>query len=480
MSSILIIDDEIHTCTLLRKILIKEGFDVDATMSGSTALKMIKEKHYQVVFCDYRLKDKEKDGATLSQEIHLLNPQTAIIIMTGYPDVRIAIQFIKNGVYDYVTKPLNAEQVIMLANKASRHVINTYGNNTMVNVPAPSFVEISTVVNAKGQLSESGHVVGNSIASKEMHQQIELVAPTNYSVIIFGETGTGKESVARLIHSRSKRSTKSFVALDCGSLTNELAASELFGHEKGSFTGAISAKIGAFQEANGGTLFLDEVSNLSYPIQVALLRVMQERVVRPVGSSLEIPVDIRIIVASNENLAHGIKQGKFREDLFYRLNEFTVIVPPLRNRLEDLPLFIETFVKETEQELRRKAGPITQELMEYFMSYNWPGNIRELKNMIRRACLLTPDNNPIDLQILPEEMADAHKPVYTKKPDKAKQPDKEENLNLKAIAKQAEQEKIMTVLREVKFNKTKAARMMNIDRKTLYNKLQLLDIKLKI
>lgn len=350
----------------------------------------------------------------------------------------------------------------------------------MVNVPAPSFVEISTVVNAKGQLSESGHVVGNSIASKEMHQQIELVAPTNYSVIIFGETGTGKESVARLIHSRSKRSTKSFVALDCGSLTNELAASELFGHEKGSFTGAISAKIGAFQEANGGTLFLDEVSNLSYPIQVALLRVMQERVVRPVGSSLEIPVDIRIIVASNENLAHGIKQGKFREDLFYRLNEFTVIVPPLRNRLEDLPLFIETFVKETEQELRRKAGPITQELMEYFMSYNWPGNIRELKNMIRRACLLTPDNNPIDLQILPEEMADAHKPVYTKKPDKAKQPDKEENLNLKAIAKQAEQEKIMTVLREVKFNKTKAARMMNIDRKTLYNKLQLLDIKLKI
>jgi two-component system response regulator HydG len=477
MSSILIIDDEIHTCTLLRKILMKEGFDVDATMSGNTALKMIKEKHYQVVFCDYRLKDKEKDGATLSQEINLLNPQTAIIIMTGYPDVRMAIQFIKNGVYDYITKPMDAEQIVMLANKAAQHVSNTFGKNMMVSTPAAPTIEVSTSVNAKGQLSESGHVFGNSDTAKEMHQQIDLVAPTNYSVIIFGETGTGKESVARLIHTRSKRKDKPFVALDCGSLTNELAASELFGHEKGAFTGAIGTKTGAFQEANGGTLFLDEISNLSYPVQIALLRVMQERVVRPVGSSIEIPIDIRIIVASNENLATGITQGKFREDLFYRLNEFTVTVPPLRKRLEDLPLFIDTFVKETEHELNRKSGPISDELMEYFKSYNWPGNIRELKNMIRRACLLTPANCVMDLEVLPEEMTDLHKPAYTKKPEK--KADKEENLNLKAIAKQAEQEKIMNVLREVKFNKTKAARLMNIDRKTLYNKLQLLDIKLK-
>ncbi|SFD81543.1 two-component system, NtrC family, response regulator HydG [Chitinophaga sp. CF118] len=476
MKNILIIDDEIHTCTLLRKILIKEGFDVDVTMSGSTALKMVKEKHYQVVFCDYRLKDKEKDGATLSREINLLNPHTAIIIMTGYPDVRIAIQFIRNGVYDYITKPLNAEQIVLLANKAYLHVNNIRDNNDPI---ATTVVTISTVVNAQGKLHESEHVFGNSSASKELHQQINLIAPTNYSVIIFGETGTGKESVARLIHSRSKRSTMPFVALDCGSLTNELAASELFGHQKGAFTGAINANTGAFQQANGGTLFLDEVANLSYNIQVALLRVMQERVVRPVGSSIEIPVDIRIIVASNENLPQAISQGKFREDLFYRLNEFTLTVPPLRNRLEDLPLFVETFVKETENELQRKSGPLSPELLAYFNTYSWPGNIRELKNVIRRACLLTPANDTIDLQVLPEEMIDLHKPVQ-KKVEKVNPPVQDNNLNLKAIAKQAEHEKIMTVLREVKFNKTKAARLMNIDRKTLYNKLQLLDIKFKI
>jgi two-component system response regulator HydG len=381
-------------------------------------------------------------------------------------------------VFDYITKPLDAEQIIMLANKAAVHVTNTYGNNLLINAPVTPVVEVSTVVNAKGRLSESGHVFGNSPTSKEMHQQIDLVAPTNYSVIIFGETGTGKESVARLIHNRSKRNNKPFVALDCGSLTNELAASELFGHEKGAFTGAIGAKTGAFQEANGGTLFLDEIANLSYPVQVALLRVMQERVVRPVGSTIEIPVDIRIIVASNENLAQGITQGRFREDLFYRLNEFTVTVPPLRKRIEDLPLFIETFVKETEQDLHRTSGPFSDELMEYLKTYSWPGNIRELKNVVRRACLLTPSGNTIDLQILPEEMTDKLKPIYTKQPEKAEHPAKDD-LNLKEIAKQAEHEKIMNVLREVKFNKTKAARLMNIDRKTLYNKLQSLDIKLK-
>jgi two-component system response regulator HydG len=446
----------------------KEGFDVDVTMSGSTALKMIKEKHYQVVFCDYRLKDKEKDGATLSHEIHLLSPQTAIIIMTGYPDVRIAIQFIKNGAYDYVTKPLHAEQVVLLANKAFLYIANAHGNDTTA-YTTPS----ATSVNAQGKLSETGHVYGTSSASKELNQQISLIAPTNYSVIIFGETGTGKESVARLIHSRSKRCDKPFVALDCGSLTNELAASELFGHEKGSFTGAINTKIGAFQEANGGTLFLDEVANLSYSIQVALLRVLQERMVRPVGSNIETPVDIRIIVASNENLSQAIIQGRFREDLFYRLNEFTLTVPPLRKRLEDLPLFIETFIKETENDLQRKSGPLSPELLEYFKTYNWPGNIRELKNLIRRACLLTPADNTIDLQILPQEMTDVHKPVH-KKVIIQKQPD---DNNLKSIAHQAEHEKIMKVLREVKFNKTKAARLMNIDRKTLYNKLQSLEIK---
>jgi two-component system response regulator HydG len=319
------------------------------------------------------------------------------------------------------------------------------------------------------------YVYGESSGAQELFRQIKLVAPTDYSVIIFGETGTGKESVAHLIHHHSKRSAQPFVALDCGSLSKELAASELFGHEKGSFTGAINTKIGAFEQAHSGTLFLDEVSNLSYDIQVALLRVIQEKVIRRVGSLKEIPVDVRIIVASNEKLSESVQRGKFREDLFHRFNEFTIYIPPLRERQEDLPLFVTAFISQVEKELQKNCGKITSEVWACFQKYSWPGNIRELKNVIRRACLLTPEHQDITMSTLPLEMKEAFSQSYEEDHVGELVAIANEN-DLKTVALQAEYNKIINVLKEVKYNKTKAAQLLNIDRKTLYNKLRLLNI----
>ncbi|UPK70638.1 sigma-54-dependent transcriptional regulator [Chitinophaga filiformis] len=487
MRNILIIDDEINICTLLSKFLGKHGFKVDTTMSGATALKMMKEKTFDLVLCDYRLKDT--DGAQLLQDILQINPRTIVIIITGYTDVRVAVDMVKNGAYDYLSKPLYPDEILNLVHKAFAHMdaerereesmpIRTVNGASTGN----GSVQDSRDSDPDGEMLDKNHkyVYGESNGAKELFRQIKLVAPTDYSVIIFGETGTGKESVAHLIHHHSKRQNQPFVALDCGSLSKELAASELFGHEKGSFTGAINTKIGAFEQAHGGTLFLDEVANLSYDIQVALLRVIQEKVIRRVGSLKEIPIDVRIIVASNEKLSESVAKGRFREDLFHRFNEFTIYIPPLRERVEDLPLFVDAFMRQVERELQKNCGKITNEVWECFSRYNWPGNIRELKNVIRRACLLTPEHEDITLSTLPLEMKESF----------AQQPYEEDHQvnmsgelisitnenDLKTVALQAEYNKIINVLKEVKYNKTKAAQLLNIDRKTLYNKLRLLNI----
>ena len=486
MRNILIIDDEINICTLLSKFLGKHGFKVDTTMSGGTALKMMKEKTFDLVLCDYRLKDT--DGAQLLQDIKLINPRAIVIIITGYTDVRVAVEMVKNGAYDYLSKPLYPDEILNLVHKAFAHMdsekeressmpIRSISNDTTSNGNGSQEVE-----DIGSEVLDKSHkyVYGESVGAKELLRQIKLVAPTDYSVIIFGETGTGKESVAHLIHHHSKRQSQNFVALDCGSLSKELAASELFGHEKGAFTGAINTKIGAFEQAHGGTLFLDEVANLSYDIQVALLRVIQEKVIRRVGSLKEIPIDVRIIVASNEKLSESVQRGRFREDLFHRFNEFTIYIPPLRERVEDLPLFVNAFMKQVERELQKNCGKIDNDVWECFNKYNWPGNIRELKNVIRRACLLTPEHEDITLSTLPLEMKESFsQPSYEE--------DHQVNMtgelisitnenDLKTVALQAEYNKIINVLKEVKYNKTKAAQLLNIDRKTLYNKLRLLNI----
>lgn len=467
MKTILIVDDEIHICTLLTTILTKEGYEVDHSVSGAIALKMVKEKKYDVIFCDYRLKDKEIDGSILSLKIREFSPATGIVVMTGYPDVRVAIQLIKQGIYDYIVKPLSAAQVVLLVQKVLLHqAVMSKEQLPPANPGATG--PVSTYISHRGQLSKFVYGTGNT--SKELHTQIKLIAPTDYSVVILGETGTGKESVAHLIHSQSKRKDKPLVAIDCGSLSRELACSELFGHEKGAFTGAIQAKTGAFQEAHGGTLFLDEIANLSYEVQTALLRTIQERVVRPVGSTKETHVDIRIIVASNEDLQQAVLNGRFRDDLYYRLNEFAINVPPLRERPDDLPLFISTFKQAVEDELERECGPLSDEVLAAFSSYSWPGNIRELKNVMRRICLLSNDKEPISADLLPEELHPA--------PDELPVSTPAGEANLKNVTRQAEYQKILDVLQKVRFNKSQAARLMNIDRKTLYNKLHTLNILL--
>ena len=485
MRNILIIDDEINICTLLSKFLGKHGFKVDTTMSGATALKMMKEKTFDLVLCDYRLKDT--DGAQLLQDILQINPRTIVIIITGYTDVRVAVDMVKNGAYDYLSKPLYPDEILNLVHKAFAHMDSERERES--SMPAVRTANsngstdgtpVSDEPNSEMLDKTHKYVYGESSNARELFRQIKLVAPTDYSVIIFGETGTGKESVAHLIHHHSKRHNQPFVALDCGSLSKELAASELFGHEKGAFTGAINTKIGAFEQAHGGTLFLDEVSNLSYDIQVALLRVIQEKVIRRVGSLKEIPIDVRIIVASNEKLSESVAKGRFREDLFHRFNEFTIYIPPLRERVEDLPLFVDAFIRQVERELQKNCGKITHEVWECFNKYNWPGNIRELKNVIRRACLLTPEHEDITLSTLPLEMKESFS-------QSSYEDDHQVNMagelisitnenDLKTVALQAEYNKIINVLKEVKYNKTKAAQLLNIDRKTLYNKLRLLNI----
>lgn len=476
MKNILIIDDEINICTLLSKFLGKHGFQVESTMSGNAALKMMKEKTFDLVLCDYRLKDT--DGAQLLQDIRQLNPHTIVIIITGYTDVRIAVEMVKNGAYDYLSKPLYPDEILSLVHKAFAHKQAELERSAVQPVDAGSAPEARESLLARDSTGKTDkYVYGESAGAKELIRQIKLVAPTDYCVIIFGETGTGKESVAHLIHHHSKRHNQPFVALDCGSLSKELAASELFGHEKGSFTGAINTKVGAFEQAQGGTLFLDEVSNLSYDIQVALLRVIQEKVIRRVGSMKEIPIDVRIIVASNEKLSESVQRGKFREDLFHRFNEFTIYIPPLRERNEDLQLFITSFVHQVEKELQKKCGKISAEVWECFHQYNWPGNIRELKNVIRRACLLTPEHEDITMSALPLEMKESFSQSFDNDRQATGELVMQANDNdLKTVALQAEYNKIINVLKEVKYNKTKAAQLLNIDRKTLYNKLRLLNI----
>jgi len=316
-----------------------------------------------------------------------------------------------------------------------------------------------------------------------LHEQANIIAGTNYSVLLYGESGTGKEVIASLIHDLSERSHKPFVALDCGTLSRELAGSELFGHVKGSFTGAIQDKEGHFELAEGGTLFLDEVGNLSAGVQAALLRVIQERKFKRVGGNKETPTDVRIIVASNENLNDAYKKGKFREDLYHRLNEFSIHLPSLRERREDIIPLAEFFLERSNEETRKNISGFNEDVLNIFLEYSWPGNLREFRNVVRRAVLLTPTDAKIGVTSLPQEIVH-HIPAHHTPASPFEQPMHQfeglaphpENFPnkdlLKGAASRAEFYTIMSVMQQVNFNKKKAAELLKIDRKTLYNKLK--------
>jgi two-component system, NtrC family, response regulator HydG len=468
MKRILIADDDVDICLLLSRYLSKNGFEATTASSGKKALEFIIKEPFDLLISDFRLGDM--DGLEMLAKVKEINSALPVIIMTGYSDIRAAVKIIKMGAVDYVTKPLFPEEILHTINKTLEQ--------------AESKTKNPTVVTSKKTTLGNNFVVGESPQAKELYRQIDLVAPTNYSVIITGESGTGKESVALAIHNQSLRKGKPFIAMDCGSLSKELAGSELFGHEKGAFTGALFSKPGHFELANGGTLFLDEVANLSYEVQVSLLRVVQERKVKRIGGTKEIDLDVRIIVASNENLYDAFQKGKFREDLYHRFNEFTITMPPLRERGKDIMIFATHFLSNSNHELNKNILGFSEDVVNSFLTYPWPGNLRELKNVIKRAALLT-DNDTIHSKALPLEISNHSKLIF-KDNMHAASPVAAGGIgvmggaarfgggapNLKNIALEAEYETIINVLKQVNFNKTRAAQILNIDRKTLYNKMK--------
>ena len=464
--SILIIDDDTDMCALLTRFLTKNGYIVDSAHSGNKGLEKFKTGKFDIVLCDYRLGDK-KDGKDILIEIKQQNPDTIVLIITGYSDIKTAVDVIKAGAYDYITKPLIPDEVLNVLKAALNEDADT-SDATIINN------NTDNNRNKKNNTVNPEFLVGEAGATKALYHQIEIVAPTNYSIILHGESGTGKEVIAKTIHDLSSRKSKPFIAMDCGTLSKELAGSELFGHIKGAFTGAINDKEGHFELANGGTLFLDEVANLSPEIQASLLRVIQERKFKRIGGVKEMEVDVRIIVATNENLQDAYRNGKFREDLYHRFNEFSIDLPPLRNRKDDIPLFAAFFLQKTNKELNKLVEGFEDEVMKMFIQYSWPGNLREFRNVIRRSVLLT-NQGKITAATLPIEITGfinnnlANSTVTKALVDISLKPI---TLDLKDTASKAEYEAIMQVLKEVNFNKTKAAEMLNIDRKTLYNKIK--------
>lgn len=480
MQKIFIIDDDRDICLLLNRFLTRHGYQVIEAHSGKKALDMLEATEPALVMCDFRLEDMT--GGEILLKIKERYPQLPVIIMTGYSDIKIAVDVMKSGAYDYVVKPLFPDEILLTLRKVLNNGDIAYTPGKPVSAAAE---QPRKEKKGSPQLS-SEHVSGDSEVFKNIMRQIELVAPTNYSIIIHGESGSGKEVIANEIHIRSKRKGKPFVAIDCGALSKELAGSELFGHEKGSFTGAMNQKMGSFEVANGGTIFLDEIGNLSYEIQVSLLRVVQERKMRRVGGTRDIDLDVRIIVASNEKLWDMAKRGKFREDLYHRFNEFSFDVPPLRERREDIMLFANHFLHLTNEELGKNMTGFSKEVEEIFKNYIWHGNLRELKNVVKRSVLLS-DGEYVEVKTLPFEISNYAKlqfdvtpeppgAIQFVEPTAATQDEKprvwSEHMNLKEASIDAEYETIVQALKKVNFNKSKAAKLLNIDRKTLYNKMK--------
>jgi two-component system response regulator HydG len=485
MKKIVVVDDEADICFLLKRFLSKNDFIVETAQNGKDGLALIESVSPDLVMTDFRLGDIT--GTELLTAIKSKRPHVPVLIITGYSDIKVAVNVMKLGAYDYITKPLFPDEILVTVKKAIADAENAKNEQQQYTVAeiAPDAPAGSKPARRGYSKSKAGYVLGNSDVSDNLFKQVDLVAPTNFSVIIYGESGSGKEAIAQEIHNRSRRKDMPFVAMDCGAISKELAGSELFGHEKGSFTGALQTKIGHFEMANGGTLFLDEVSNLSYEIQVALLRVVQERKMRRIGGSKEIDLDVRIIVASNERLLDAAKNGKFREDLYYRFNEFTIEVPALRNRKDDLMLFANTFLQSTNLELNKNVQGFSDDVVDDFLNYSWPGNLRELKNVIKRSTLLS-DGDLIEEKALPFEIVNYRKLKDLDEETVISSPapagitvdiDTDDSKpSLKTVANEAEYDMIMQVLRDVNFNKSKAARLLNIDRKTLYNKMKQFDI----
>ena len=435
MLSILIVEDDITFSLMLTTWLGKKGFVVRSSSSVSDAKRRLGEEAFDLVISDLRLPDS--DGIDLLKWLKSTHPSLPLIMMTSYAEIQTAVQAMKLGAADYIAKPLNPDELLGKIRELA-HV----EEKAPARVPVPSAPDL--------------YIEGQSQAARQLYEHVRLVAPTDMSVLVTGASGTGKEYIARRIHEQSNRSKAPFVAVDCGAIPKELAASEFFGHVKGSFTGAIENKTGAFVAAQGGTIFLDEIGNLTYEVQVQLLRALQERKVKPIGSNQEIAINVRLISATNENLRQAIEKGDFREDLYHRINEFTIRIPDLKGRKEDLLLFANHFLDLANSELQKDIIGFDNDTMQLFQSYSWPGNLRQMKNVIKYATLLA-TGRYITRKELPEELTEnllSHA-----------------NIQLKNV--EHERDLIRKALQECGNNKTRAAQLLGIDRKTLYNKLKI-------
>lgn len=445
MSHILIVEDDLTFATMMQTWLRKKGFDVDRVSSVSAAARQLTDTpSFDLILSDLRLPDH--DGLFLLEWMRKHNLRIPFIVMTSYAEVQNAVLAMKTGASDYIAKPVQPDILLQKIRDA-------------LSTPEPAPTPQPAVPTPEAKVQEPTadvprYIEGKSEASRQLYEYVGLVAPTPMSVLILGASGTGKEYVARRIHELSPRHNKPFFALDCGAIPKEVAASEFFGYVKGTFTGATTDKTGAFVEANGGTLFLDEVGNLSYDVQVQLLRALQERKVRPLGGAHEIDVDIRLVCATNGDLASLVADGQFREDLYHRINEFTIYMPELKDRGADIFLFADLFIKHANADLGRDVIGLDDKASERIASYAWPGNLRELNNVMRRATLLAKGKH-IGLSELERSMA----------PSTPTEP-------LALHDEQTEQQRIEAALRATGGNKSKAAQLLAVDRKTLYNKMK--------
>ena len=455
MPHILIVEDDIAFGTMLQTWLRKKGFEVDKATSVGAAVKLLVDNAADLVLSDLRLPDH--DGLRLLKWMRDHNNNAPFIVMTNYAEVQNAVLAMKSGAADYIAKPVQPD-ILLQKIKDALSAANAQPVQTVATPTAPDKLVSNKPVKSKKREDSPRYIEGKSEASRQLYSYVELVAPTPMSVLILGASGTGKEYVARRIHELSQRHDRPFFALDCGAIPRDVAASEFFGHKKGAFTGADTDKHGAFEMANGGTLFLDEVGNLSYDVQVQLLRALQERRIRPVGGTEEIPIDIRLVCATNENLAEAVADGGFREDLYHRINEFTIYMPKLSERGTDLFLFADLFVRHANEELDRDVEGFDSAAAEMLASHPWTGNLRELNNVVKRAVLLTRGK-----YITPLELSQAMPPS---------QPEPTMALH----DEDSERSRIVAALRQTNGNKAAAARLLGIDRKTIYNKIERLGI----
>ena len=471
MQHILIVEDDIAFGTMLQTWLRRKGFEVEKATSVGAAVKLLTEtfgKEVDLVLSDLRLPDH--DGLRLLAWMHEHDINAPFIVMTNYAEVQNAVLAMKSGAADYIAKPVQPDILLQKIKDAmeqnAQQASSTIQNSTTQNAPTAHNSKLKTQNSCSGKrlyepsakLTVPRHIEGKSEASRQLYSYVELVAPTPMSVLILGASGTGKEYVAHRIHDLSARADRPFFALDCGAIPRDVAASEFFGHKKGAFTGADTDKRGAFEMANGGTLFLDEVGNLSYEVQVQLLRALQERRIRPVGGTQEIPIDIRLVCATNENLEEAVGEGRFREDLYHRINEFTIYMPKLSERGSDLFLFADLFIRHANEELNRTVEGFDSAAAELLASHSWPGNLRELNNVVKRAVLLTRGN-----KITTAELTQAMGQIRT------------DNVLL-LHDEDTERQRIITALQQTNGNKAKAARLLGVDRKTIYNKIEKLGI----